>query len=85
MKWTKCFLVRELRSRRIVHHEIEEINTTELLAPDRASREEAHIHDLMRHYHPDDFEVFVQGFDSLDSLYSAWPELIASGKSRNSE
>lgn len=77
MKWTTCYFVRDLATRRIVHHEIEEIDTAAVSADDRAKLEGTRIRELMKTYRPSEFEVFLQGFDSTSSLYSAWPELRA--------
>lgn len=79
MKWTMCFFVRDLATRRIVHHEIEEIDTADMPATDRSELEGQRIRELMRQFGPDTFEVFLQGFDSLGTLYGAWPELAPRG------
>lgn len=79
MKWTMCYFVRDLATRRIVRHEVEEIDTAEMFADDRAKLEGERIRELMKTYRPSEFEVFLQGFDSLSSLYSTWPELKAGG------
>ena len=76
MKWTMCFFVRDLATRRIVHHEIEEIDADAMPASDRAKLQGQHTRELMKQYPPSKFEVFLQGFDSLKSLYSSWPELL---------
>ena len=70
MRSTKCFFVRDLRTRRVVHHEIEEIDSADISASDRSKTEGQRIRELMSQYPPTEFEVFVQGFDSRDSLYS---------------
>ena len=75
MKWTMCFFVREKAKRQIVHHEIEEIDAAAMPASQRADVEEERIEELMRRYPASEFEVFLQGFSSLEALYSAWPEL----------
>jgi hypothetical protein len=75
MKWTTCFFVRDLTTRRIVHHEIEEIDMAEMPANERARFQSQRIRELMQRYDPDKFEVFLQGFDSLKSLYSTWPQV----------
>lgn len=75
MKSTKCFFVRNLRTHRVVHHEIEEIDSADVSASERAKIEGQRIRELMSQYPPTEFEVFVQGFDSRNSLYSIWPEL----------
>ncbi|HEY4177716.1 MAG TPA: hypothetical protein VGM90_12810 [Kofleriaceae bacterium] len=75
MKWTLCFFVRDLESRRIVHHEIEEIDTAAMLATERGRIETQKLDQLMDRYPPNRFDVFLQGFDSLNALYASWPEL----------
>lgn len=75
MKSTMCFFVRDLATRRIVRHEIEEIDSDEMAANERAKIETEHVRELMNRFPPSEFEVFLQGFDSLTSLYSSWPEL----------
>jgi hypothetical protein len=68
--------VRDERTRRIAHHEIEEVTAEEMLAPDYAERQVDRVATLMKAYPPPDFDVFLQGFDSAATLYSAWPELL---------
>jgi hypothetical protein len=75
MKWTMCFFVRDLESRRIVHHEIEAIDTAAMLATERSRIETQRLDELMNRYPSSGFEVFLQGFDSLEALYRTWPEL----------
>lgn len=75
MKSTMCYFVRNLDTRRIVHHEIEEDDSDEMPSNERAKLQTERIRGLMRQYPPALFDVFLQGFDSLTSLYSAWPEL----------
>ncbi len=75
MRWTLCFFVRDLVTRGIVHHEIEEIDTAGMLATERTKIETQKLDALMNRYPPNKFDVFLQGFDSLKSLYRNWPEL----------
>lgn len=75
MKWTICFFVRDLATRRVVHHEIEEVDAADLTASDRVKRDRQRVSELMQQYNPDTHEVFLQGFDCPGALYSAWPEL----------
>lgn len=79
MKWTMCFFVRDLATRRIVHHEIEEVDTANMSVSERAKLESQRIRELMQRYDPATFEVFLQGFDSLHTLYSSWPDLAPTG------
>ena len=79
MKSTMCFFVRDLTTRRIVHHEIEEIDSRDMPADQRAAHDTQRIRELMKQYPSSGFEVFLQGFDSLPSLLSAWPELAPEG------
>ena len=75
MKSTMCFFVRDLATRRIVHHEIQEIDSADMPSSVSSKLQGEHIDELMKQYPPSEFDVFLQGFDSLSSLYSAWPEL----------
>lgn len=75
MKSTNCYFVRALDTRRIVYHEVEEDDSDEMPSNERAKLQTERIRGLMKQYPPALFEVFLQGFDSLTSLYSAWPEL----------
>ena len=75
MKSTMCFFVRDLTTRRIVHHEIEEIDSEAMSPDERAKLHMEHIRDLMKRFPSAQFEVFLQGFSSLRALYNAWPEL----------
>jgi hypothetical protein len=75
MKWTTCIFVRDRSSRRIVHHEIEELDNEQFLAPDSSRKQSQRIATLMAQYPSSGFEVFAQGFDSVATLYSTWPEL----------
>lgn len=70
-----CFLVRDRTTRRIVRHDLEEIDSDDMAADERAKLQTEHIRELMKQFPPSEFEVFLQGFDSLTSLYSSWPEL----------
>jgi hypothetical protein len=71
MKWIVGYFVRELATRRIVHHEIEELDAP---PAERARHEAARVRALMAKYSLG-YDVFDQGFSSLDALYLAWPEL----------
>jgi hypothetical protein len=75
MKSTMCFFVRDLATRQIVHHEIKETDTEDLSAVEHARSQSKRISELMSQYPSSEFDVFLQGFDSLSSLYSSWPEL----------
>lgn len=75
MRWAICFFVRDRATQRIVHHEIDDIDTDQMLAPERTKIERQRFDNLAKEYPPGDFEVFRQGFDSRESLYSTWPEL----------
>jgi hypothetical protein len=75
MKSTTCVFVRNLTTRRVVHHEIDEIDSDEVSPSEQAKIERRRIQELMTQYPPSEFEVFAQGFDSRNTLYSIWPEL----------
>lgn len=70
MKSTMCFFVRDLLTRRIVHHEIEEVDSRDAPPNEHARLETARIRHLMRQYPVATLDVFLQGFNSLTSLYS---------------
>lgn len=75
MKTTNCFFVRDLATRRIVHHEIDEIDTEDMPASQRAALDTRRIRALIDQYPSSRYEVFLQSFDSLPSLFDIWPEL----------
>ncbi len=75
MKTTNCFFVRDLATRRIVHHEIDEIDTADMPSSQRAALDSRRIRALTERYPSSGYEVFLQSFDSLASLLDIWPEL----------
>ena len=72
MKWTLCFLVRDLATRQIVFHEIQEV---EAPAAERAKMTNQRISELSMKYPLTTHDVSMRGFDSLQALYSTLPEL----------
>jgi len=72
VKWTVGYFVRRVASRRIVHHEIEELDAP---AAQRAQHEKERVRALVQKYPRADYDVIDQEFSSLDALYHAWPEL----------
>ena len=72
MKWTVGYFVREMATRQIVHHEIEELDAP---GAERARHERDRVHALRKQYPPATYDVFDQEFSSLAALYHAWPEL----------
>ncbi len=75
MKSIAAFFVRDLATNQIVHHETEEVDDSKRPIAEYSKRQQKHIEQLRRQYPIAKFDVFKQGFDSLESLYSNFPEL----------
>ena len=75
MRWTMCTFVKDLATRQIVWHRVWDWDSAVTTGEARVAHEEREANELARTWPRERFDLFVQGFDSAESLYGAWPEL----------